>query len=178
MKNNKEKREPLLYIHQPKFVFPEPVMQSTYHTKNQPERIKEEVVEGKQADKEQNNPIHEAVKTEELVMEDTKKRKREITKVFENDEPLGEEAPETSEQPVWMGMRPVKRFHDMEMDEKLQHLASQFTKLPCVFDCGSVIHRGILREVTPDLITIETLKNETVTVERKELKYIRLLGPF
>ncbi|KMY53236.1 hypothetical protein AC623_03900 [Bacillus sp. FJAT-27231] len=178
MKNNKEKREPLLYIHQPKFVFPEPVMQSTYHTKAKPERITKEPVEDKQTGEEQTNPIHEAVKKEKPMLEETQKRKRESKKEPEKHEPPKEEVPEMKERPIWMGMRPVKRFYDMEMDEKLQHLSSQFTKLPCLFDCGTVAHRGILQEVTPDVIKVETVKNEVVTIERKELKQIKLLGPF
>ena len=177
MKKNKEKREPLLYIHQPKFVFPEPVMQSTYHMKDQAERMTEKEGEDKQAGKEQSNPIHEAVKKEKPMMEETSKRRKENKQATANHEPPIEEHPEIKERPIWVGMRPVKRFHDMEMDEKLQHLASQFTKLPCIFDCGSVAHKGILQEVTPDLIKVGTFAGETVTIERKELQHIKLLGP-
>ncbi|MEK4030880.1 CotO family spore coat protein [Pseudobacillus sp. FSL P4-0506] len=177
MKKNKEKREPLMYIHQPEFVFPEPVMQSTYHTRSQPEQIKEKQVEDKQESKEPENRIHEAVKREKPMMAESKKRKKEPETAPVESEPLVEEKQEIGEQPVWRGMRPVKRFYDMEMDEKLQHLMTQFTSLPCVFDCGEVSHKGILREVSPDQLKVQTLKGETVIIERKDLQHIQLLGP-
>lgn len=182
MKKSQEKREPLMYIHQPNFTFPEPVMQSTYHTRDQPEQIKEEQVEDKQESKEQEGKeqesrLQQVVKREKPMMAESKKRKKEPGTAPIESQPLVEEKQEIAERSVWRGMRPVKRFYDMEMDEKLQHLMAQFTSLPCEFDCGEVSHKGILREVSPDQLKIQTLKGETVIVERKDLQQIQLLGP-
>lgn len=180
MEKNKEKREPLMYIHQPKFVFPEPVMQSTYHAKDRSEQRRDVQAEEKQEEQIQEKAIHQAVKKEKPMMAETPPKKRKERKQVPipiASEPPVQEKSEAEEQPVWSGMRPVKRFNDMEMDEKLQHLMTQFTSIPCIFDCGKISHKGMLSEVTPDNIEVKSLKGENVTIDRKELQHIHLLGP-
>ncbi|MFK2825794.1 CotO family spore coat protein [Bacillus sp. B190/17] len=197
MKKTEEKREPLLYIHQPQFVYPEPVMQSTYRSKdelketelaetetNQLETAQEEMdhVKDKQQKKEKNRKkkLYEAVKAEQPMIEEVQRQEKEVKKDLIKNEQLKEEEEETeteTKQHVWRGMRPVKRFQEMEMDEKLQHLMSQFTTLPCIFECEEISHKGVLEEVTPEQIKVKTIQGEKVDIERKDLKRIRLLGP-
>ncbi|KAB7705010.1 hypothetical protein F9802_15735 [Bacillus aerolatus] len=166
MEKNKEKREPLMYIHQPEFVWPEPVMQRVYHTKN----------ESQKAEKNSKNQIYEETKKEKLA-EETNQHVKEPEQVQKKKEPPKEEKKEVRERPAWMDIQPVKRFQDMKMDEKLQHLMTQFTTLPCLFDCGEQSHKGILREVSPTQIQVRTFKGDIVTIERQDLKRIKLLGP-
>ncbi|KKB38100.1 CotO family spore coat protein [Bacillus thermotolerans] len=174
MEKNKKKREPLLYIQQPDFTFPDPVMQSTYHIKDgQDEELKK-------LEKELPALEVEQVKEEQLKPDESSEQPiaDKLTEQPEQgkEEPVHEER--RKERPSWMKIQPLKRFQDMHIDEKLQYLTKQFAKLPCLFECGEASHAGVLVGVTPDQIRVQTHNDGEVTIERKDLKHIRLLGSF
>ncbi|MBM7647524.1 signal recognition particle GTPase [Bacillus ectoiniformans] len=185
----KEKREPLMYIHQPVFKQEEANMQTTYHVKQA--AVKQEE---KPAEKQEEKRKPETLKNEEAEKKKKKIENRWVEKWNVDEEktavkqPLKELEPiltqadekpaePVSKRPSWMEVKPVKSFQEMDLEEKLQHINRQFIPFPCEFVCEGTSHKGILRKLTEQEIHIKTFKDEQMTIKRQELKNIRLIGP-
>ncbi|WP_203362008.1 CotO family spore coat protein [Bacillus sp. REN10] len=160
----KKKNEPLMYIQQPSLQYPEVSMQESFHMKNmenkegvqKKKRVKEErFIEKWDIDEE----IDTKVKEEAQFKQPT------------------EEAHEVNTKPSWLGIKPVKPFQEMTMDEKLNHLSRQFIPFPCEFICKEQSHRGILKEWNDREIKVKSFKEEIMIIDREDLQRIRIIGP-
>ncbi|WP_338753588.1 CotO family spore coat protein [Bacillus sp. FJAT-52991] len=164
MKKKQEKREPLMYIQQPSLHSPEASMQQSFHTKNveikdeeqkKKRRKEHRFVEKWDIEEEVNEKVKEGIKQEQSI----------------------EKSLEEKTKPSWLGIKPVKSFQKMTMDEKLGHLSTQFIPFPCEFICKDQSYRGILKEWTNKKIKIKSFKEEIVMIDRADLKHIRIIGP-
>jgi len=167
MKKNEKKREPLMYIQQPSLPNQEAKMQHTYRgnsfDQDEVGRKKKKIKEHHLEEKWDSDVEEQNVEAEELKVQS--ERSDEEGNKHEEDE-----------RPSWLGIRPVKSFQEMNIDEKLGHLSRQFIPYPCEFYVIDGSYRGMLHEMAEENITIKTFKNEVVTFVRKDLKNIKLIG--
>ncbi|MGM7636167.1 CotO family spore coat protein [Bacillus sp. Hm123] len=164
MKKKQKKREPLMYIEQPSLHYPEVSMQQSFHTKN---------VEMKESErkkkKEKERPLVEKWDVEGEVSE---RAKEEIKQTQPVEEPVEEQ-----KKPSWLGIKPVKPFRNMTLDEKLEHLSRQFIPFPCEFICENQSYKGTLKDWADQKIEVKSFKEEIVIIDREELKHIKIIGP-
>ncbi|PAQ14368.1 hypothetical protein CD798_10890 [Bacillaceae bacterium SAOS 7] len=164
MKKKQEKREPLMYIEQPSLHYPEANMQQSFHAKN----VEATSVEQKKK-KGKSHHLVEKWDVEEDVYQEVKEQ-------IKPEQPV-EESIEEKKQPSWLGIKPVKSFQDMTIDEKLEHLSRQFIPFPCEFICKDQSYRGVLKEWNNKQMKVKSFKEEIVMIDREDLKQIKLIGP-
>lgn len=171
MKKNKEKREPLMYIHQPVFTQQAANMQQSYHVKND---IREQIndLAKEESKKKRRKPVSE--ETTDIEM-DSIKSERIMEEM--SSEKKEEEAEQKKKRPAWMAIKQVKPFKEMNLSEKLEHLQNQFIPYPCEFYCAGKSFKGMLIDLKEKELHVKTFKDEFITILRKDLKNVRLIGP-
>ncbi|WP_335869934.1 CotO family spore coat protein [Bacillus sp. 2205SS5-2] len=155
-KKTKQRREPLLYLHQPNFQESEVNMQSVYSSKNS-----------------NTLPIHKKSKSGK------KEKETEhfaLTEVM--NEKIDTEMADSTTEKI-SPFQPVKPFKDMTVEEKLQHL-NRFKNgrapFPCEFVTLDQSHRGVLVKYEGNTIEIKPFQGENIVCKRSDLSAIHLIG--
>lgn len=178
MEDNKKIKteEPLLYIHQPEFKKPDLKMQEVFHS-----------VQGQEAEK----SMDEAQKKEEgnssAQLSDSNQKIEEDVKVSTADEKGQKEktspnGPKLSQdlgmQPrVFSGMRKVKSFREMTIEERLRYLSSfpiSQPPYPCEFITEGAQYQGFVMKYENEQVSIKT-PEEIIDIDSKEVKAIRII---
>lgn len=189
--NNKQnqKEEPLLYIHQPEFEKAEAKMQRTFDSlvnEAAAEKVDEEVKSGPQSSEqklvnEEESTDEAETQTEAKVQTEAKAQTETKTQILEKvSVPLTalNETKESFSQPkIYGGMRRVKSFREMTIEEKFQYLASfpiSQPPYPCEFITENEKHQGFVVQYEQDQVSIKT-PNETVELNPNDVKAIRII---
>lgn len=184
--NVKNKRQPLLYIHQPDLSFPQTSMQTSFSSK-QPaveeeekaaaqlnidemaekaeasaieEKAKDEVIEEKKAEEIQNKADLASYGTEAKVQEVIS----EFEKVQNNER---------------KGLQRIKKFKEMNKLERIDyllHFPKQLPPVPCVFISEGEEVRGFIVSSENDEIKVRTLDGNIQTIDLQLLKTIKMIG--
>lgn len=171
LSKKQKKREPLLYIHQPQFTPPEGRMQETFSIKKAEESKLQSNV----------NPENEEKKRKKSkgpieVKEEAPLSSEKVQKTIEEYE---EKQTEVQENKHGYGLRRLKPFKEMSIEEKLNYLyqfPKQLPPVPCLFQTGSKALRGLLLEKTEHHIVIRLLDKSEVTVAINELTEVKMIG--
>lgn len=77
------------------------------------------------------------------------------------------------------GLRRLKTFREMDIEEKLDYLhqfPKQLPPVPCLFQTANKALRGLLLDKTDDHIVLRLLDKSEATVGIKDLIEIRMIG--
>ncbi|MFS0644575.1 CotO family spore coat protein [Siminovitchia sp. 179-K 8D1 HS] len=151
-------KKPLLFINQPKMKEPLGLMQSSFTFSA------EKAVQTQQ----DHQPVQE------------QKRSRKRAGGEELPLSFGEsvnEVPQTSfDQQPPQGLKPVKSFPNMTIDEKLDYIFSSPQFYFCAFKTTGSEFVGKIKELYHDHIIVMTSKGSMQRIERKDLTGIRIIG--
>lgn len=174
MENKKElkKGEPLLYIHQPDFVKPELNMQDMYKTEDE----KEEENLNETIDDTLKDPnSHQHIKTDDT---DVHQQESKVEKELNNQIEIPK-LPIKQLQPKNIGgMKKVKSFREMDIEEKLRYLSSfpeNQPPYPCEFITENQRYQGIVLSFNNGLASIKTFSDAVVNVTVSDVKAIRII---
>lgn len=159
MSKQQKNRVPLLYIHQPSLHHPRGKMQEVYSIK--------EAEKKKQVAKKEQQQIEDTAsvdKREELTPEQV----RETIESYEQKrhEERG-------------GLKKLKPFKEMTIDEKLDYLyqfPKQLPPVPCLFQTEDKGLRGILIDNHDKEIVLKLMDKSEVSINKKDLVSIRMIG--
>lgn len=177
--NGKEKpksQKPLLYIEQPNFKEPKFRMQS--HFQSSPDitaapNVSEDVDVDRERAKTRKRNVN-YIEEEEFIYEKQKAEEQQI----EEKEPVSASDyfrfHAHKNRPTKGGLRPVKSFTAMTIEEKLHHLSSKSQFYSCSFSTQTRRIIGKLHENHNEHIVVKADSGEHVTIGKKELTGIRI----
>lgn len=178
MSKEQKKREPLLYIHQPGFQFPEGVMQKSFSAKKV-DRIVEEnkmeagIEERRQQRKNRGTPEPlQGIKNENEVSLNAKQVQQTIED-YEQTQTVQEQSR------GGFGLRRLKSFREMDLVERLDYLENfphQLPPIPCIFQTVNGSLRGTLVEKTSHDVVIRLFDKKEITLAIQDLKEVRMIG--
>ncbi len=157
----KQDKDPMLYIHQPKFHKPIPQMQETFRWKK--ETVPVEKSDKKKKEKKRVRPIDEW-ESYEFASKNNLESKESITE-------------ET--QSIKKGMKPLKAFKDMTVNEKLYYLNRHPLKsapMSCEFITSHLRVKGKLIELNDQSIKVGTLNGEEVNLPISEINEVSIIA--
>lgn len=174
MSKQQKKREPFLFIQQPKLQPPQVKMQESYSIKQAEKKRQEEL---KLQKKLENNTAQTEKKKK------SKKRKEELPpspeEVQETIEEYHEEKAAAEEEKNEYGLRRLKPFREMEIQERIDYL-SNFPKrlppVPCLFRTIEKEWKGTLLEKKDKEIVIRLFDNSEEIILIKDLVEVRMVG--
>ncbi|MEK3887386.1 CotO family spore coat protein [Bacillus sp. FSL K6-3431] len=188
MEGNKEnkKGEPLLYIDQPNFVKPDLKMQDSYHTVEQ--NIEEKAVRKKE-DKmakhvhvKKTHQEHDYNQPLEKEKDDEHHSDREEQLKKAKDIPIADIPTFMKNSPVQQksvgGLRKVKSFREMTIEEKFQYLSSFPEKqppYPCEFITTDQSYQGIVTKYNGEQASIKTFSENVIDLKVHNVKAIRII---
>ncbi|VEF48679.1 Uncharacterised protein [Bacillus freudenreichii] len=178
-KEKSNSKKPLLYIAQPNFQEPKYQMQNEYNTntdKPVASHRRERVAPVEQSNvKKGSSNFNEE---EEFIFQSEEKQTEEIQ--------VEEQAPISAadyfrhhtqySEPTRGRLTPVKSFIAMTIEEKLHHLSTKSQFYSCTFTTAANRVIGKLHAVQEDAIVVKTESGKYFTIEKKELKAIRING--
>ncbi|WP_064092277.1 CotO family spore coat protein [Rossellomorea aquimaris] len=174
-KEKSAKKEPLLYIQQPKLENVKANMQVTYRSsKAKPKEVKP--VEEMSSSKKENSSYQRKIGTEEPY-QDEKEFKKSTN---EKDEEIAQNT--SSKEEKFSGasaFRKVKPFKELSIDEKLDYISESISgkvPFPCEFSTEESSHKGVMTNDAGNEITIKTFQGEEFTIKRSALKSIKMIG--
>ncbi|GLB58933.1 spore coat CotO family protein [Cytobacillus sp. NCCP-133] len=177
----KKEKEPLFYIQQPNFQFPESKMQTVYSSrKAELESKKKHPDSLQELDAAVENTIK---KPEEKVVEDVAEQKKvqETIEEFEAGREEKKEAPSfafTTEKRK-PSFRRVKSFKEMDTSERLDYLIDfpkQLPPIPCIFETDEKAIRGFLISRGDEFIEIKLFDESTKQISINSIKEIKMIG--
>jgi hypothetical protein len=154
-------KDPVLYIHQPKFHKPVPQMQESFRWKQ--EKLNPDPTDKKKKERRRIQPIDEW-DSNEL----TEKNELESEEVLKN---------ETT--PLMKGMKPLKPFKFMTINEKLHYLNRHPLKsaaMCCEFISGNSRVKGKLIKLNDQSIHVVALSGDEVEITLKDLSDISIIA--
>ncbi|MBS4207945.1 CotO family spore coat protein [Bacillus sp. FJAT-50079] len=155
-----KKGEPLLYIVQPELTKPDLTMQDVHLSHEDDEE--------------------EEIENETTAMEEEKEKlvQVELEEQLQDEEGY-EETVNDKAQPRWTGgLRKVKAFREMSLDEKLQYLSGfSITQPPyyCEFITKEQRYQGSVLKYEKEIVSIKTLSGEEVVVPVIDIQVIRII---
>ncbi|MCJ8006014.1 CotO family spore coat protein [Lederbergia wuyishanensis] len=197
-KNEGNKEEPLLYIHQPKFNKPGRSMQDHYLSEDLPEEVQVDrnLTQNRQKKHLFTLPPLENEKVIEVVEEIQEEAKNETQNETEvetqgevQEENQGEEKKTisaadyfrrnaaTTKRKSW-NLTPVKTFRDMSIPEKLQYLSgfpSSQQPYSCEFITEKEQYRGTLSKYDNNQIFVKNFQGDIEEVDVKDLQAIKII---
>jgi hypothetical protein len=188
LSSQQQKREPLLYIHQPEFQPPEGKMQESFSAK-QAEKRKQQLLKQKKpqntlADSEEKKPAKTKEVHEESVLESTTNKNKTPLSAEQVQKTI-EEYDNTSSndnqkrQHQGFSFRRVKPFREMDVNERLDYLANfpkQLPPVPCLFQTENKAMRGILMEKSTDQIVLKLFDKTEVAIPVEDIIEVRIIG--
>lgn len=191
-KNEGNKEEPLLYIHQPKFQKPGRKMQDHYLSEDLTEDLQLDGIILQDGNKKQlfTLPPLDSEKIIEVI-QDNVDEKQEGQQEGQREEQQEEQEvekkrisaadyfrrnPSTSKRKNW-NFTPVQPFKDMSIKEKLQYLSgfpSSQQPYPCEFITENQRYSGTLSKYENDLIIVKNLQGDNDEVNVKDIQAIRI----
>ncbi|MEQ2525758.1 CotO family spore coat protein [Bacillaceae bacterium CLA-AA-H227] len=170
MNKEQKKREPLLYIHQPGFKFPEGIMQKSFSAKKV-DSFKEETKMDDGIDRKSRGSLEQEVKKRETTL-----TSKEIQQTIEDYEQA-----QTVQEPNrgGFGLRRLKSFKEMDLVEKLDYLERfppQLPPIPCIFTTENGSLRGTLVEKNLHDVVVRLFDKKVVTIAIKDLAEVKMIG--
>jgi hypothetical protein len=185
LSKQQQKREPLLYIHQPEFQPPKVKMQEAFSAK-QAEKRKQQLLKLKQQDTTVESVEKKAVRKMEVQEERVfgakpipKEPELSIQKVQETIEEYENSNVEENQRSHGFSFKRVKPFREMNIDEKLDYLANfprQLPPVPCLFQTENKAMRGLLKEKSGDVVVLKLFDKTEVSVPINDLIEVRMIG--
>jgi hypothetical protein len=172
LSKEQQKREPLLYIHQPGFHFPEGKMQKSFSAKQAERKI---IVEEDKTIKEQKNQWENRSAIEPQQVENTL-TSEEIQQTIEDYEQKNKIQESGHGE---FGLRRLKPFREMDLIERLdylEHFPRQLPPISCIFQTEKKAIRGILLEKSEHVVVIRLFDKTEVEVAIKDLIEVRMVG--
>ncbi|CAM4057958.1 CotO family spore coat protein [Lederbergia lenta] len=173
-KKEMKKGEPLLYIHQPDFVKPDLNMQDMYKTEE-----KEEEDESTKKEKVNSN-LNESNSNQHIKPDDVESHQEEKNLEKEKNEQL--EAPKFPIKQMHKknvgGMKKVKSFREMDIEEKLRYLSSfpeNQPPYPCEFVTNNQRYQGIVISLNNEQASIKTFSDAVIDIMVSDVKAIRII---
>lgn len=195
MSKQKEKREPLLYIHQPAFKAPEGKMQETFSSRKAEERKREQLLEKDLEKKSPGNSEEKRVKKKGKIFSEELQGvtggfaspshkeqlpSEEVQKMIEEyDEEKREISSESEDSQSDFFFKRVKSFKEMNVMERLDYLndfPKQLPPVPCLFQTDKKAVRGFLTEKTEERIEVKLLDKSTISIPINEIKQVKMIG--
>lgn len=150
-------KKPLLFIDQPKMKEPLGQMQSSF------------TFSAEKAVQKQEEPV------QELNRDRKRTGVKELRHLF--NEPADEVSQEaSSDQRPPQGLKPVKSFPHMTIEEKLDYIFSSPQFYYCSFKTKSSEYVGKIKELNQNSVTVMTTKGIMQRIEKKDLVGIRIIG--
>lgn len=176
MSKKKTKREPLLYIHQPDFTVIAGKMQESYSLKEAEKTKspmpKQSVVEESEVAVEEQR---KSIGMTKVVPDEVALTPEEVQKTVEAYDQNAEQEAEKRE----YGMRRLKSFREMDIEERLVyllHFPKQLPPVPCRFQTEKKEWRGILIEKTDEQIVLKLFDQSEITIPIQDLIAVRMIG--
>lgn len=77
------------------------------------------------------------------------------------------------------GLKRLKPFKEMSTEEKLEYLGTYVGRrapFPCTFQTENAIHKGVLTKLERQTIEVKTFEDKDVTIRKKDIKVIGIIG--
>lgn len=169
MSKQQKKREPLLYIHQPEFQTTKVKMQESYSLKQAEKRKLQHTKKDKIFEEKPKKAMRETREFDTLSSEEVQQT------IQDYDQEKSEVKPKRNE----FGLRRLKPFREMDIEEKIDYLYQfprQLPPVPCLFQTENNVLRGILIEKTDEEIHLRLFDKSEVSVPIKELLEVKMIG--
>ncbi|KON89402.1 hypothetical protein AF332_23035 [Sporosarcina globispora] len=186
----KREKEPLFYIQQPNFQFPENRMQTVYSSRKAELERKREQVDSVQelagTKDEQNMQELAGTKDEQKMQEEKIENIAEQVKVQEAIEEFeaGREEKKVASFAFTTEKRKptfnrVKSFKEMGTLERLDYLIDfpkQLPPIPCIFETGEKAIRGFLVSKNEESVEVKLFDESTEQISLQSLQAIKMIG--
>ncbi|RLQ97167.1 CotO family spore coat protein [Falsibacillus albus] len=152
-KPSKGNQEPLIYIQQPNFHVGASNMQATFRTSTKVFEHPKKTKPPKQKE--------EAILQDVVEIEDA--QEDELAEEIHTD----------------YSFTPVKPFRLMDLDEKIKYLtgfSGRKAPFPCEFISTELRAKGIIQQMNGKYLEIKTFTNDSVIINRDDLRDIRMIG--
>lgn len=166
-------REPMLYIHQPSLKVPEAKMQQHYRSNGRAGEtlpVENKTIVQEPAEKEK-RPIRRSPKKNVLSVPHEKMKDTANKKSVTNAETTQYQKQEKQSRP---------RFKDMDLIEKIAHLAEKPTHVPkmkCELKTKERNYRGIIMELKDDVVHMQVVRKPGITaIPLTSITEVRMLG--
>lgn len=190
MGKQQEKKEPLLYIHQPVYKAPTVKMQESFSIKEAERRKllllkqreaekKPEIEKPEQKKRKSPEPKGEFKEGKSVEKETTLNLTPEEVQNTINEYNQSHEKKEPEKRRNAQGLRRVTPFREMEIAEKLNYLYNfprQLPPVPCLFQTKTNALRGILIEKSDEEIEVKLFDKTVKTIPIKELTEVKMIG--
>lgn len=147
-------------------------MQETYSLKQAEQRKLQQPSVSKENEEKQNKKS----KDRRMLEETNNLSSEQIQKTIED---YDQKQTEVKQSKHGYGLRRLKSFREMNIEEKLDYLyqfPKQLPPVPCLFQTGSKALRGLLLEKTEDHIVLRLLDKSEATVAIQDLIEVRMIG--
>lgn len=177
----KKEKEPLFYIQQPNFQFPETKMQTVYSSRTaELDRKKKQLEDRPEHNATMNNTLKKTNDTAVEKVAEQEKVQKTIEK-FEAEREEKEEAPSysfTTEKRKPSFQR-VKSFKEMTTLERLDYLIDfpkQLPPIPCIFETDEKAIRGFLVSKDEESIKIKLFDESFEQISIQTLNQVKMIG--